>query len=526
MGTTALVTPPRPLLLVNAAATAPRTYQRLLVNIQGDYRRDTLEGRPHLVVPCVMLKEGVISGSKGPVLYTAVENAASVPDWDHMPIVVDHPKEGDTFVSARSKQWIDSRKVGIILNTKHDEKLSTECWFDEARTQQVDKRVYDAILNRKPMETSTGLGAFVDETPGEFAGVAYSYVARNYKPDHLAVLPDSVGALSVAAGGGLFANAAKVQPESTQTVLSRSAVHALGTIGGGLTANELSFSRITSALCDLLSARFGVPGKYWDGWVSETYSDYCIFYDGRSNLFSIGYTTSGDEVSLSGDAVPVVREVVYKTTDGDTLVSNAAGSLTRVPKDSVMDKKALINSLIANGTFAEADRAKLEATDEAVLKKFSAPPPAPAAPPPAPAAATVANAAPAVPSGPLSMEQLKSILPPEFWAVHNQGQQALNATRERYTTKIKANPNNKFPDAMLANMSIEQLAATAELATPAVPDPSTQFLNGWTPDFAGAMAPFPDAGVIGNAATAANAPPEAASGGLTLPSLDFSKPAA
>lgn len=48
-------------------------FQTIILNIGGKFRREELEGRPHLVVPAVILKESVLNGSKGPIFYPAEE---------------------------------------------------------------------------------------------------------------------------------------------------------------------------------------------------------------------------------------------------------------------------------------------------------------------------------------------------------------------------------------------------------------------------------------------------------------------
>jgi hypothetical protein len=78
--------------------------------------------------------------------------------------------------------------------------------LDVQRVQQVDERVWAAIQNRRTLEVSTGL--FTDNIPtmGIFNGREFFGIATNHKPDHLAVLPDQIGACSIADGCGLNRN--------------------------------------------------------------------------------------------------------------------------------------------------------------------------------------------------------------------------------------------------------------------------------------------------------------------------------
>lgn len=65
----------------------------------------------------------------------------------------------------------------------------------------------DALEAGRPMELSTGLFTQNEPAPAgaTFNGRPYDYVARNYRPDHLAVLPDQIGACSLADGCGVLA---------------------------------------------------------------------------------------------------------------------------------------------------------------------------------------------------------------------------------------------------------------------------------------------------------------------------------
>lgn len=170
-------------------------------------RMDTLEGRPHFVVPMVMLTVGVHNGSNGPVLYVAEELRASAQLWNGRPIVVYHPMLNGRGVSAADPIIVNQQKIGTVFNARFaGSRLIAEAWIDQERVQHVDNRVLQTILNDQQMEISTGLYFAVDGEGGTWNGEAYHAIARNYQPDHLAILPDLVGACSIADGCGLMRN--------------------------------------------------------------------------------------------------------------------------------------------------------------------------------------------------------------------------------------------------------------------------------------------------------------------------------
>lgn len=346
-----------------------KSYQKLTINIGGKkFRREKLEGRDHLVVPAVILKEAVLNGSEGPIFYPDEENSKDPSVWDAMPIVIDHPEDDDGVpTSARTKEIFDFSKVGVLLNTEYDdEKVRTECWFDEEKLKSVDMRVHNAIIKKKRVEVSTGLGVDLEEKKGTFKGTEYNGIARNYKPDHLAVLPDKVGALSVKDGAGLFANSLAKEPESFQTVAMRTMTEGVKNLGIKITANEVSFNDISRQICDLLMAEYGEPGKYWQGWVVDVFPDYVV-YNNDGKLWRQEYSVKDDKVSLTGEATEVRRVVSYTTN------SNEGKTM---PK-ATFNKKKFVDQLIANGTAAETDREKLMGTDDSVLAMFETelPPP-------------------------------------------------------------------------------------------------------------------------------------------------------
>lgn len=166
-----------------------------------------LEGRPHFVVPMVMLTVGNHSGSNGPVYYPADELERSVPYWNQLSVLVYHSELYGRGVSAGNPDVLNKQKIGTIFNTSFDGKrLKAEAWVDRERVFRVDERVANAIQRSQRMEVSTGLVMDFDtvNTNGE------APTARNYRPDHLAVLPDKIGACSLKDGCGLLRNEVEV----------------------------------------------------------------------------------------------------------------------------------------------------------------------------------------------------------------------------------------------------------------------------------------------------------------------------
>lgn len=322
---------------------------------------NTLEGRPHLVVPMVMLVRGVVPGSQGPLFYGDDELGKTPAVWNYKPIVVYHPTMNGQPISACDPTVINSRKVGVILNTKYEKKsgkLVAEAWLEEGRLGEVDDRVLNAIMKGEPVEVSTGLFTDNEEVDGEWQGKKYTAIAHNFRPDHLAILPDLKGACSLEDGAGLLRNEA----ESVTDKLSPNQ-RAIVQMAVEIIQNEMSHSDVNMALAKLVPQDVSNPlGMVW---VVDVFDSYFV-YDKAGKLFQQSYKKDGDTLKLEGLPTEVVRVMRYQTPDGK-LVGNQTG------KDNDMDKKQLVDSLISNKAtaWAEADRDTLMAMDEKILAKLA-----------------------------------------------------------------------------------------------------------------------------------------------------------
>jgi hypothetical protein len=185
---------------------------QLHVNVSNnDYaiREEIHQGREHIVVPVVMMVEGVHNGSMGSLLHPADELGKFPESWNGIPVVIDHPSDHDgNYVSANSPEIIDSEvTVGRVYHTQmENNRLKSEAYLDKEKLNAISPIALAAIMNGEPLEVSIGVFTDEDKTPGVWNNEDYTAVAINHRPDHLALLPGGTGACSWADGCGIRVN--------------------------------------------------------------------------------------------------------------------------------------------------------------------------------------------------------------------------------------------------------------------------------------------------------------------------------
>lgn len=478
-------------------------------------RVDNLEGKEYTVVPMVMMTEGVHHGSQGPMLYPKEELSKTPEVWNHKPVVVYHPTMNGQSISACDPVIINSRKVGLIMNTKFEGgKLKAEAWIDVARANEVDERIMVAVKNSEMMELSTGVYVDAEAEEGTFGSEAYEAVARNYRPDHLALLPDQIGACSIADGAGFLRNQARKRNISMDVL--RVALEKIG-----LAANELSHTDIQVKLHEALSDRFGTTGTDMAIWVMDVFQNFVI-YEMNGHSYRLGYTSNDTEVVLSTDEpVEVERVSEYRTVQNTT-------------ESKTMEKKELIDALIGNAGWEESDRKALDALSVEQLKRIqptanaeggeggsseggsseggaatttpaddpkSDPKPAATTPPADPENSTDA---PAGNAKVISVADYVAAAPVEVQEVLNNGISTYNAQKQEVVDAILANEQNAFTKEELNSRPLGELRKMAQLMAVAKEEGVAR-----QPHYAG-QAPTP----------AGNAQVEEA---MTMPTMNFEK---
>lgn len=188
----------------------------ITLNFAPKVRYETLHGRRYLVAPTKLIVEGVLNGSKGPLFYPQSEIAKNYRAWNGVPLTLDHPVQGGQEVSAQNNK---KEHLGFVRGARVvGNKLEAESWFDIENTRKVSPYIINRLKLGKSIEVSTGLFTENEDKPGSFKGQCYKAIARNYRPDHLAVLLNKTGACSIKDGCGILVNRYKYNLAGQLTV--------------------------------------------------------------------------------------------------------------------------------------------------------------------------------------------------------------------------------------------------------------------------------------------------------------------
>lgn len=336
--------------------------------------------KKHLVVPVVMIVEGVLNGSHGPLLHTAEEFGKFPDSWNGIPAVINHPEKNGIPVSANDPEVLETYAVGVVFNTQaNSTQLSAEIWLDEEKLGKVSNDTLVAVNKKKPIEVSVGV--FTDDDPeeGEYDGIKYNAIARNHRPDHLALLPGAVGACSLEDGCGVRANKGKnkenveVTLETAIQTLKESGLRVYSIVDN----SEKGLVEKLDQLRDLVRSLNVYPtdgsSSEWN-YLIEVYDSYLVYEKegtGTTKYFkqNFAFNASTGAAEFVGEPAEVVKKVEYDVVTNKRIRTNFGKEKVNMCTPCVERK---VNELIANkdSGFVETDRDMLQALSEAQLDKL------------------------------------------------------------------------------------------------------------------------------------------------------------
>lgn len=343
-------------------------------------------GTKHLVVPVTMIVQGVLPGSLGPLLHLAEDFGKFPESWNGIPVVINHPQINGKNVSANISTIIDTGCVGRIYNTFVTEgtppELKAECWLEETKLSTISIDTYNAVKKGQPIEVSVGVFTENEPEEGEYSGIQYNAIARNHRPDHLALLPGGVGACSLADGCGIHANEKKGVNNVKDLQEAIEIINAKGLKVYPIVDN--SESGLKEKLDDLRDLVYSLnnPNPSSDmnsdvyNYLEEAFDDYLIYEtNGKDNekYFKRNYQIRADNgmPEFTGDPVEVVKKIEYKNVVVANVFKRTKESKSMSEKCTpCVAKKA--SELIANTNtkFTEDNRVWLESLELDVLESL------------------------------------------------------------------------------------------------------------------------------------------------------------
>jgi len=355
--------------------------------LEYDVKLTTHQEKAHLVVPVTMMVEGVHNGSQGPLLHEITELGKFPESWNGIPVVIYHPQRDGSPVSANSPDIIDKELVGRVYNTNVDDnKLKAEVWLDEDRLNSISENTLEAVNDLKEVEISLGMFTENEMENGEYEGEEYIGVAHNHRPDHLAILPDQIGACSLKDGCGLGANKKQEDMEIKMLIQGEKLLQTLLNFnkeGYKLSEIENNVEVDYRKKLDLVYSALNELDEHIYHYLEEMYDNYIIYSKREkeeTKMYKQTYKIESGKVEFVGEPIEVHKKVEYIVNS--RLTRTKFSNNNKKEDTNMADKvectpcvKKKVDELIANsqGRYTEDNRAELELLSEAVLDIIAKP---------------------------------------------------------------------------------------------------------------------------------------------------------
>jgi tetrahydromethanopterin S-methyltransferase subunit B len=323
-----------PVFIVNSGAGAEpiRVNLRTVVNA-ADIRTETEDGREYLVLPSYTLPDGVVMNGG---LYTKEEIDASYKTLEDTPAPMGHPMADGKYISAYHPKAINAYYAGAFNRNVRREgnRVYLEKWVDTefAKNNERGRQLLDAVATKQPVHTSTGI--LLEREPVANAD-GYTWIARNMKFDHDAILVNETGAATPDQGVGLFVNVSDAVPALT----------------------GLTYGSRREALCDALKEVFAAGDQYL---YVDDFDDRNVVYSVGDDSFRIGYTIGADgKVTLVGQPVEAEPNTGFSIT-------NIVNKILTLLPGRVVSKPAITPNSEALDMTPEELKAALDASAQTI----------------------------------------------------------------------------------------------------------------------------------------------------------------
>ncbi len=328
----------------------------------GTVREVTRKGKRYLVAPTVALRSGVLNGEFVP----ADEVAKYADAWNGRPVPLGHPKQDGQAISANSMDLWDETPAMFWGATVDGDALKGEIWIDIAKAEKVGgqaTQLLQRLRNNEAIDVSTGYFRDFIESPGTHDGKAYSGIARNLRPDHIAILLNETGACSWADGCGVpRINEAKATETASQSFISALVRNVLNSLGGKkVDRNTIIEGLVANAQCECTKPQL------------EALDDATLTAFAKSMKPVVNEEAPAVEpapVEVVKEVVPTELSQLAKVVADFGGIDKLTAALTGVVANASKERADLVAGLVANerNTLSEAE---LQAFPVETLRKLT-----------------------------------------------------------------------------------------------------------------------------------------------------------
>ena len=264
-------------------------------------------GKEYISVPAVIMVEGVHHGSQGKVLHTAEYLSVNVEDWDDIPVTITHPMKGGNYVGvAECPEYI----TGHTTHTVWEDGLKTELVLDVNKLSKISPKTLKSLQANEPIEVSIGTFSENIEEKGTFKGEDYDAKTVSYIPDHVAILPDDIGACSYVDGCGI-----RVYKKGENNMNEKQLTEARKIVRDNRFTLEMYKDKPIGLARNYVN---GLETDEYYFWLLDVTENSLVYEksskngEGKTKTYMREFTIDGDQLVVSDEEIEVVGEFVYK----------------------------------------------------------------------------------------------------------------------------------------------------------------------------------------------------------------------
>jgi len=406
-------------------------------------------GKNYYIVPSIMLVEGAftpaVSTFEDPVslYFDGDDISESVHTWNGRPVSLYHPI-GNT--SCNVPYVLDGQLIGYVFNAMFDQvgnKLRADLWLDKDRGEFI----VDKIRQGDKIELSVGAFGDIIHEKGNFNGTDYTQRMTNIVGDHLAVLPDVLGACSWSDGCGIRMNGEKELVNATRVVSRKPAYSGV---------ESISWGDISKDLHEYIKAYYGQlkanKPEVLPSDVTELSSSAKDWIASKTLLGDSRAKTSDDLIFF-----PVVDPSTNKLNEGALrAVLSGRGAQAKISEGARASAQKMANRLLKS-EFAKKETKMEEKKDKAEVN-----------------ACNVVEAKEEKPQAPVTMQDVLATAPEELRGAIADAMREREEQRSALVVAINGYEKVKFCPNFLEKTETKELKAIASLVGEAIKEKAVE----------------------------------------------------